>query len=45
MHVLSIHKQNKSIDMMAIILQAYGTILNLEVMVDNSLFLVFETQS
>lgn len=36
MHVLSIHK-----DMMAIILQAYGTILNLEVMVDNSLFLVF----
>lgn len=31
--------------MMAIILQAYGTILNLEVMVDNSLFLVFETQS
>lgn len=31
--------------MMAIILQAYGTILNLEVMVDNSLFLVYETQS
>lgn len=31
--------------MMAIILQAYGTILNLEVMVDNSLLLVFETQS
>lgn len=31
--------------MMAIILQAYGTILNLEVMVDNSLFYVFETQS
>lgn len=31
--------------MMAIILKAYGTILNLEVMVDNSLFLVFETQS
>lgn len=27
--------------MIAIILQAYGTILNLEVMVDNSLFLVF----
>lgn len=27
--------------MMAIMLQAYGTILNLEVMVDNSLFLVF----